>query len=356
MSFWKSASLVVALSVLLGFVEAAQIYLGAAAIGAPSGWWRAVMSVMPSWIIFAALVPGIMYLAQRFSLERQFWMPNLLVHTAASVGFSALHLLGTAAVYHTPQGIDAVLRAFTSLVRVYFVLDVLTYFAVVGACHALHYYRALRARELATAQLEASLSEARLQALRSQLDPHFLFNTLNAVSALAAQGKRDEVVDVVNRLSDLLRLALDEHRSQEISLERELQFLNLYLDIQRIRFGDRLAVQSDIAPETRHALVPTMLLQPLVENAVVHGIAGRAGPGRIGIRASRENGRLLLAVDDSGPGFPAGSPPTGIGLSNTRARLEQLYGRDHTFDVGPAPDGGALVSIGIPFRSRERSP
>ena len=215
------------------------------------------------------------------------------------------------------------------------------------------YYRAYQDRELANVRLEANLTDARLQALRSQLDPHFLFNTLNAVSTLATQGKSKAVVEMVDRLGQLLRLTLDERTSQEISLRKELEFLNLYLDIQRVRFADRLTIRTEIAPDTLDALVPTLLLQPLVENAVLHGVGTQTGPGQVGVRATRVNGRLRIQVDDSGPGFDdsaGGSTTSGIGLSNTRERLAQLYGANHSFDLGTGPAGDALVTIAIPFR------
>lgn len=348
-----TAAVVVALSVALGFVEAMQIYLGAVAVGEPAGWWQAVVMVMPSWIILAALIPGVLYLAHRLPMDRRRWQSSVTVHVFAAAIFAVLHLFGTAAVYLTSRGLSAILVSFSELMARYFVLDVLTYGAVVFVCYTIHYYRAYKAREVVSAQLEASLAEARLHALRSQLDPHFLFNTLNVVSALAARGKRDEVVEVVSRLSELLRLTLDERAVQEVPLRQELEFVRLYLDIQQIRFGDRLHVETTVPPETLDAMVPAMLLQPLVENAVVHGISKTPGPGRVTIRSSRVDGRLRLEIGDTGPGFedpPPVTPARGIGLANTRARLAQLYGADHSLACGASASGGACVTVGIPFR------
>src|SRR5262249_32412329 len=164
-------------------------------------------------------------------------------------------------------------------------------------------YREARAQEVAASRLQANLAEARLQTLVAQFEPHFLFNTLNAISVLALEGRNKAVVDMLGRLSELLRVALDGNRPAEVPLEMEMQFITDYLEIQRIRFSDRLALVKDVAPEVAGAMVPSMILQPLVENAVVHGIAQRRGVGCVTVRASRQEDSLLLEVSDTGPGF-----------------------------------------------------
>jgi signal transduction histidine kinase len=356
---WKIGAVILSLSVLLGLMEAAQLYVGAALEGKPRAWGRAVMSVMPSWLIFAAEVPAILYLARRYPLDRGAWTSNAIVHVSGAIVFTLVHLGGTAIVYGLAMGDLAMASpVFSHFLSVYFVLDLITYGAFVGAYHAFRYYREFRARELAASQLQASLTTARLHALRAQLNPHFLFNTLNAVSVLATQGRQDEVVDVVGRLSDLLRRSLDESRSQEVTLAKELEFADAYLDIQRIRFGQRLTVLKRVAPDTLDTLVPSMILQPIIENAVIHGIAEAAGVSRIEISASRDDGIVRLQVRDTGPGNkPDGSieRPNGIGLSNTRARLEQLYGPDQRLELRHETDGGVSVTLWLPFRAQAAS-
>jgi sensor histidine kinase YesM len=226
----------------------------------------------------------------------------------------------------------------------------LTYWAIVGVYLAFHYHREYRDRELSALKLQTSLTEARLQALRAQLNPHFLFNTLNAISALALKGDQAGVTEMLGRLSDLLRMALEEEHAQEIPLSREIDFLDRYLVLQRVRFADRLAVNKNIAPETLNALVPPMILQPIVENAIVHGVGARRGRAQLDVVAARDNGLLRLEVHDNGPGFADARQQFGIGLGNTRARLEQLYGTEQRLEYGSAPDGGAWVSITLPFR------
>jgi sensor histidine kinase YesM len=236
----------------------------------------------------------------------------------------------------------------------YFILDVLIYCGIVGASHAARFYREARARELAGSRLQESLTQARLAALRGQLNPHFLFNTLNAITTMALKREHDNVVVTLGYLSELLRVSLDDSLPQEVSLADELELLDRYLEIQRIRFGDRLTVTQEVEPDALGALVPIMILQPLAENAIVHGIAPVTGPGELKLRGTRLNGELLLEVSDSGPGFDATKPrarsSTGIGLSNTRARLTQLYGDASTLSTGTGPRGGACVSVRIPFR------
>jgi len=213
----------------------------------------------------------------------------------------------------------------------------------------------VREHDRLAASLKAWLVEARLDHLRAQLNPHFLFNTLNAVSTLALTGEREPVVATLSSLSTLLRVAFDRSLPQEIPLARELEILDQYLAVQRVRFGDRLTVVTTIADDAREAQLPSMMLQPLVENALHHGLERRPGPGRVTISARRAGGTLAVRVEDTGPGLaPAatGLRP-GIGLANTRARLVELYGDAQSLTIANAEGGGACVEVVIPFRSAD---
>ena len=204
-------------------------------------------------------------------------------------------------------------------------------------------------------RLEAQLARAQLQVLRMQLHPHFLFNTLNTISALVHKDVRaaDRMLAL---LGDLLRDSFEKLGAQEVALKQELNFLERYLEIEKARFQDRLIVRTEIASETLDALVPNLILQPLVENAIRHGISRRSGTGSIEVRAWREDGMLAVRIRDDGPGLPSEAVMAsrgGVGLANSQARLEQLYGRAHRFDLTNRPEGGLDVTLAIPFRPAE---
>jgi two-component system LytT family sensor kinase len=233
----------------------------------------------------------------------------------------------------------------------------LYYWLILGVHAAFTYPRLYQAERTATAELatraarlESRLAHAQLDALRLQLHPHFLFNTLNAIAALTAADPA-RAHRMLARLGDLLRQTLESDGVAEVSLERELGLLAPYLELQQIRFGERLRVRQDIGSGTREALVPALILQPLVENALQHGVARRPEGATVVLRAWRRDDRLGLEIEDDGPGPGAGAATPGIGLANTRARLAQLYGGDHRLELGPAAGGGFLVRIEIPFRT-----
>jgi len=306
-------------------------------------WVVAFWHILPSWLIPAALLPVIVRIARAAPIDRVSWRANLPVHALAGVAFVLVHLGGTALIRDWQ---DAEFREiFVGLVSRFAVVDLFCYGAIVGAVQAQVFQAELREREI-------GLARARLQALRAQLQPHFLFNALNAISSMALNGERERVAQAVNSLSQLLRSALAESIDHEVPLETEMELLDHYLQLEKTRLEDRLCLERRVHPDVRFAMVPSLLLQPLVENAVRHGIERRRGPGRVIIEAAREGLRLRLEVRDSGPGFADGAPSNGrgIGLANTRARLRQLYGADHVLERGAAPEGGARVTILLPFR------
>jgi len=234
------------------------------------------------------------------------------------------------------------------------------YLVIASLAHTFVYFRRAQQRDRRALELEAHLAQARLQALRTQLNPHFLFNTLNAISTLVHTTPL-LADDMIGNLSALLRLSLDSAREPEVPLGRELDFLNPYLEIERIRFGARLRIEKEIAPESRAALVPTFMLQPLVENAIRHGIEPQVAPGVVTIKSHRDGDGLCVTISDTGVGLPeiAGAevqPAEGIGLSNTRARLQSLYPGRHQFRLHNAAGGGCSAEIKLPFHTQAVSP
>jgi len=361
------ALFIVGASVFFALLFAAMNYSRDVAFGStPSpSLWRTVYLASARWLLYAALAPAVAWLAGRLPLERQRLARTIAVHLVAAAAFAALHtallVVALRAVRFYPLT-DSMLEAYRRLTFSFFAMNYATYFGIAGACHAWNYYQAVRERDLLAADLRASLTQARLDALRGQLNPHFLFNTLNATSALALTGQKEQVVETLSALSDLLRVSLDRDLPQEVPLERELSILAAYLDIQRIRFGDRLAIALDVDAACATALVPSMVLQPLLENAFEHGVARWPGPGKVTVRARRDPARLCLRVEDTGPGFASGHANNGngrgqgIGLSNTEARLEQLYGRAATIERGNLADGGAFVELLLPLRDAKGTP
>jgi len=236
-------------------------------------------------------------------------------------------------------------------------LNVLAYASLVGIAQAVHFHRRSRERERRAAALEAQLTEARLNALQAQLHPHFLFNALNAISTLLRRDTR-AAQDALASFSDLLRLALSQSTQPEVALSEDLRFLRRYVEIQATRLGDRLRFEEVVPEETLRCLVPALLLQPLVENAIRHGIEPAPDPGAVRVVVEPRGTRLVLTVEDTGVGFSAATrdqdnPGIGIGLENLRARLKSLYGTEGSIDVGPRPGGGVRVRVEIPLRKMD---
>lgn len=307
------------------------------------------------WYAWALLVPGILWLARRYRFERQTWKRSAGVHAAGVVVFTFAHAVLTVSAQEPLNSAFGWRTGrwwseFQELFFLNFDWEMMTYWAVVVLSHALHYHWEAQERALTAAQLQTRLAESQLQALQRQLHPHFLFNTLHTISAL--MHRDTEAADaMLARLSDLLRLTLDRLGVQEIPLKEELEFLEKYLEIERTRFGERLNIQMEIAPEALDVCVPNLILQPLVENAIRHGIGPRVGGGRLHIVARRTGNRLWLMVRDNGPGLPKAKLDAfnrGVGLSNTRSRLQHLYPDAHRFEFHEPSDGGLAVTIEIP--------
>ncbi len=341
--------------IILGFSFSALIYLIYGSTGNPVTWKQALSVGLTQWWVWSLLYFVIFRITRRLPIERQRWLRGLLVYSLLGFVVTILKVgIDVVWIRLLYEGDVFSLVPERSLLAIMAYFNFLTYWAFVGVGQALNFYRQVREGELKASQLETKLAQSQLQALRMQLQPHFLFNTLHTISMLNLKDPK-AANRMISRLSDLLRLTLDNAGAQEVTLKDELDFLKQYLEIQQIRFQDRLSVCLEIDPESLDASVPNLILQPIVENAIRHGIADRESSGRIEIRASRLNGWLELQVRDNGSGMtaaPALQLTHGIGLRNTKARLEQLFGAAHRFELASADSGGLEVTITIPFREK----
>lgn len=349
---WLETALVFAAWTVFGLIMANQFYMQLELMGRPASWGPVLRHGLFEAYLWAFITLAIFGLTRRYPLERGRLLRRIPVHLA---GVVVLALLRVVIMVETSRHVDWLgARTFDRQYYGWFHIYMLFCVLLVGIAHAVLYHGRYREHERAAQRLAAGLTEARLQALKLQLQPHFLFNTLNAISALIpAEAKPAR--RMVARLGDLLRIALEHEETQQVTLREELAFLEPYLEIEQARLGDRLTVVMDIAAETLDARVPHLMLQPLVENAIRHGIAPRIEPGRIEIAASRgaTDGQLHLRVQDDGAGLnPEGDHRTrkGVGLANIQSRLEQLYGGAHRFEPANGPQGGFVVRIDLPFR------
>ncbi|MGH7449772.1 MAG: sensor histidine kinase [bacterium] len=352
---WVSWGLIAGFWVVVGVLSAAQFYYTLLAENVAVSWAKIFSVQAGQWFSWIPLSLLILQLGSSFPFERQRWLIRLFIHLFASAVLTCVHIALHALIIVLTEPFPwrqnyEFSGVFGSQLRSIFDLDFLIYWGVLGVGMAFSYYQKYREGELRAVELQAQLAQAQLQALKMQLHPHFLFNTLNAIAALVRKHEDRAATDMLAGLSDLLRLALENVSTQQVSLQRELEFLERYLDIEKIRFAGRLQVRMQVAPETLDAAVPNLILQPLAENAIRHGIAPRATAGIIAISAVRNGERLHLQIKDDGPGLADDEPlKNGVGLSNTIARLQRLYGVEQSFNLSNAPEGGAMVTLEIPF-------
>jgi two-component system LytT family sensor kinase len=333
----------------------------AAAIGENNsqfGFASALRLNLIAFYLWAILSPLIFRFSRRFPIEpRPLNLRNLLLYFPAVISFAGIHQTIHLAVLWSinlrwRQQFPALIDCYRAYFGFGFYIDLIIASLIVIAVHALHYYQNFRASELVQSSLKTQLAQAQLRAMKMQLHPHFLFNTLHSISSLVLEDP-PKANSMIARLGDFLRLTLENSDQQLISLKEETEFLRCYLEIEQVRFGDRLTVTFQLESQTVSAQVPHLILQPVVENAVQHAIAPRAARGHITIEAKRLNSLLRLEVRDNGPGISSNGDLVGmkgVGLSNVRARLDQIYGSDFRFELTNARDGGLTVLIEIPFQ------
>ena len=348
--FWRYF----ALWTLVAVVFAIQQYLTAGLRGSDWPMYDYLRWSMIQWYIWAALAPTVFRLAERYPVRMPLRLRGLGAQLVASVciTFVAMAVGAMVSTVFEPSGFGQQLWYFLAQ---HFATGLLTYWALFAIQQAIHFHAEKARREVETSRLATELAQSRLLALKSQLQPHFLFNTLHAIITLLDEDKVS-AEDMLLRLSDLLRAFLEDYDGQEISLRQELTLIELYMGIQRTRFKDRLTTQIYIAPDTLDCAVPSLILQPIVENAIRHGIGQRVGSDNIEIESRREGDRLCIDVRNRNSTLaagPADSAGHGIGLSNTRLRLKELYGDAAEVRLDMIWPEGVACRIRVPFRELE---
>ena len=333
---------------VLALLSAGQFALALGAEGRAFEWSWLLPNRLVDWYSCAIFTPLFFWLARRYPIAQGRWVRHVPVYLVAAAAVSAAKI-----AIQRWVTIAVIGQPFPPLAQALmhgFIIENMAIWCVIAAVHAIEFHQRVREREVLTARLQARLSEAQLDALSSRLHPHFLFNTLQGISTLVY---RDPAAAdaMLGHLSTLLRRALVRGQGHEVTLAEELSLLEEYLAIVQARFGDRVTVEREVDPAALAGLVPQLVLQPLVENAVEHGVARRAGAGRIAIRATRRGDRLSIAVTDDGPGLER-SAREGVGLGNTRLRLGELYGEGGQLTLQPGEARGLVVTITLPFHDR----
>ena len=353
----------------LGWTLVSIIFAGisyAAAIGENNkefGFISALRLNLVQFYVWAVLSPLVFRFSRRFPIElRPLNVRNLLLYFPALISFACIHqVIHLAVLWSITPRWRQKYPALTDCYRAYFAfgfyIDLIIALLIVIAVHTLLYYQSFRASELAQSSLKTDLAQAQLRALKMQLHPHFLFNTLHSISSLVLEDP-PKANSMIARLGDFLRLTVDNSDQQLVTLKEETEFLRCYLDIEQVRFGDRLTVTFELEPQTLSAQVPHLILQPVVENAIQHAIAPRSTRGHINIEAKRLNSLLRVAISDNGPGISSNANlpwKQGVGLTNVRTRLQQIYGPDFRFELMNTNGGGLTAVMEIPFE-REPNP
>jgi two-component system, LytTR family, sensor kinase len=339
----------------LAWSTVAFVFIGMNAAGRSLSFERAMLAGLPDWYFWAAFTPVVFWLGQRYRLERGRWARAASVHLVAGTAV-ALAEIFLVVLFNRSVGVPSFAGefhdVFLRLVLQYFHFHFIIYWVIVLAAHALRYYGSLRERELETTRLRAELVQAQLSALQLQLHPHFFFNTLHTISTLVREGRQEPATNTIALLGNLFRQTLGTAARNEVPLQEELEFLRSYLAIEQMRFCDRLEVRLDIAADTLEARVPSLALQPLVENAIRHGIARDPRARVVELRTRRVNGTLRIDIRNDGPRFdPRRLAGGGVGLGNVKARLGRLYGEGFRLEVLPGDPGGAVVELEIPWRT-----
>jgi signal transduction histidine kinase len=349
-------AMIVALWAVIGFFLTLEVYFNVRVSRPDVEFWDVALGQYQRALLWAVLAPLVVQLKGVVPLSRGRWAGGVAFHLAASFAVMAGYYLVRSGYMYLHSGARGSAGFWAEAAGGFYgrnLIDMAFYWAVIGVVYALEMKEKYQRENLKAAQLESRLIETELKALKHQLNPHFLFNTLNTISVLVREQKNEQAVSLIARLSTLLRLSLDNTRVQTVTLKQELEFLGSYLEIQKARFGERLKYTAEAEPDALRGVIPNLILQPIVENAIMHGIAKKIEPGHVRIEARVKEGKLEIAVSDDGPGIDAekGRVREGIGLTNTRERLERHFGKNHQMVLKSEKGRGVTVGLVLPYQA-----
>lgn len=352
---WPRVALLLGLWAFVGTILSVEIFFNLRVLEQRIDFYDVAWPQYLRAAVWVVLAPIVCWLARRIPVGSGRYGGGVAFHVFSSVVLMAAYYLARLTYVMLSKG-EAWSEFWAVAERNFYgrnLIDIAYYWVIVGGVYVYDLRRRFRETELSAAQLGARLVEAELQTLKSQLHPHFLFNTMNTISVLVREGRNADAVVLLSKLSTLLRQSLDQTRSLEVPLRQELEFVDNYVQIQQARFSDRLSFACEVPEELLGRPVPALLLQPLVENAILYGVSAKEGPGRVRVSARVEGGSLVLEVSDDGPGFPPQERATrrreGIGLGNTRERLARMYGERAKLEITSTPGQGSSVSVRLPF-------
>lgn len=326
----------------------------------PNPWPPIRFLTVYFWLPWFLLAPIVAWLARRVPIRPERWLWPISANVLTFLAISGVHALGIAYGYHYFGDVNAAMSTYQPWQHSghflfgdnLFLFEVIVYSVLAANLNMGNFHQVLRQKEIDAGRLRETLTELKLQTLRMQINPHFLFNALNAVTVMVQKQDTQRAVETINRIASFFRRTLDGTPDQWVPLERELEMAAEYLAISKVRYGERLRVIEECEPEVKRVQVPAMLLQPLVENAVIHGIAEKSGNCALALRCRREADRLVVEISDDGAGCAMRDPgfKAGTGLTNVRLRLQQLYGDDHVFAIESRPDDGTRVTVIVPLQ------
>lgn len=351
--FLVKTSVIIGLWTVLAILNSFAVFSERQLLGKYT-WFQFFLRSGLGWFILIVLTPVILWLGDKFPIDRKKWKSSLIVHLFSSLCFVLIYIIIRASFFFSGDSFQELVIRIKSLFFNHLPNQLFFYWGILGIGYAIKYYIILRDREIKSIRLEKELMDARLHFLKSQLHPHFLFNTMHTIANLIRDKSYHTSIETISGFSELLRISLDNINTQFVSLKEEIDYVNLYLNIEKIRFKDRLSTRLEVSPEAMSGKVPFLLVQPFIENSIKHGLTKREDSQLIHISASKDNQNLIIIIEDDGPGLPDDwslEKNSGVGLINIHRRLSMIYGGNFTMKLQNKNNSGVAATIILPFQS-----